>query len=82
MSEKFNLRCDKMMETRLKENSQKLGISVDDLIDRYIRRELYSDDYYNAPSLSIEEIEEILKMDVENDKKRGIVKSKPNLSEL
>ncbi|MDO5860792.1 hypothetical protein [Methanobrevibacter sp.] len=66
-----------MMETKLKENADKLNISVSDLIDRYIKRELYSDDYYVAPSLSIEEIEEMLKKDVEMDKKRGIIRTQP-----
>lgn len=66
-----------MMKTKLKENAEKLNISVSDLIDRYIKRELYSDDYYVAPSLSTEEIEEMLKKDVELDKKRGIVRTMP-----
>ena len=47
---------DDMIENRLKEKSIKLGISVDELIDRYIRRGLYSDDYYESPQLTMEEL--------------------------
>jgi len=47
---------DKMIENRLKENSSKLGISVDELIDRYIRLGLFTDDYYTPPQLTREEL--------------------------
>ena len=55
---------DDMIENRLKEKSIKLGISVDELIDRYIRRGLYSDDYYESPQLTMEELLEMSKKDV------------------
>lgn len=63
---------DAMIETQLKENSDKLNISVEELICRYIKRGLYSDDYYIQPQLSKDELDEILKKDMERDKKRGI----------
>lgn len=72
MSEKIKILVDENMETRIMENALKLNISVVDLIDRYVRRELYMDDYYKRPQLSKDEIIEILKKDAENDKKNGI----------
>lgn len=73
LSEKFNVRCDKMMETRLKENSQKLDISIFDLVDRYIRRGVYSDNHYlEKPRLSFEQLKEISRKDSERDRKNGI----------
>lgn len=59
---------DKMVEAQLKEISNKLNISVDALIDRYIRIGLYMDDYYNAPKLSKEKLLEIFKLDEEPKK--------------
>lgn len=52
---------DQMIENRLKENSSKLGISIDELIDRYIRLGLFTDDYYEPPQLTREELIEISK---------------------
>lgn len=73
MSDKYNIQCDNMMETRLKENSKKLNISVFDLIDMYIRRELCVDNnYLKKPKLSFEQLKEISKRDVERDMKNGI----------
>lgn len=69
---------DKMIENRLKENSSKLGISVDELIDRYIRLGLFTDDYYNPPQLTREELIEISKKNVEKDKKNGFPPKKHN----
>lgn len=63
---------DEMIEVQLKENSDKLNISVNELIDRYVRRGLYSDDYYIQPELSREELEEISKRDLQRDLERGI----------
>ena len=61
------------METRLKENSEKLNISVDELIDRYIRRGVYSDYFYlKRPKLSLDELKEMSKRDVERDRRNGI----------
>lgn len=66
MSEKYNARCDKMMETKLNENSQRLGISIFDLVDRYVRRGIYSDNHYmERPRLSFEQLKEISKRDAE-----------------
>ena len=69
---------DKMIENRLKENSSKLGISLDELIDRYIRLGLFTDDYYNPPQLTREELIEISKKNVEKDKKNGFPPKKHN----
>lgn len=65
MTEKQIIIGDKMIEDRLKENSNKLNISIEELIDRYIRRGLYSDDYYKQPKLSKEKLKEIFKIDEE-----------------
>lgn len=71
MSEKIII-GDEMVETQLIEKSKRLNISVDELIERYIRRGLYSDDYYIQPQLSKEEIDAIFKQNLERDKKHGI----------
>ena len=63
MYDKKTVIGDEMIENRLKEKSRKLGISLDELIDRYIRRELYSDDYYIQPQLSREELDRLSKRD-------------------
>lgn len=65
MTEKQIIIGDKMIEDRLKENSNKLNISIEELIDRYIRRGLYSDDYYKQQKLSKEKLKEIFKIDEE-----------------
>lgn len=72
MSDKTGWIGDEMMEMQLIENSKKLNISVEELIERYIKRGLYSDDYYFQPQLSKEEIDEIFKRNLERDKKQGI----------
>ena len=64
---------DAKIEAQLKEKSSKLNISVDELIDRYIRRELYSDDFYEAKPHSQEELIEISKKEIQKDKKKGIM---------
>jgi len=71
---------DDMIENRLKEKSIKLGISVDELIDRYIRRGLYSDDYYESPQLTMEELLEMSKKDVKKDMENGIPPKKHNFN--
>ena len=43
-----------------------------ELIERYIRRGLYSDDYYTQPQLSKEEIDAIFKRNLERDRENGI----------
>ena len=61
------------METRLKENSQKLNISVDELIDRYIRQEIAVDNNcFIKPEMSLEELKEISKKEAERDRRNGI----------
>ena len=64
MSDKKTIIGDKMIQAQLEENSKKLGISIDELIDRYIKRGLYSDDYYMQPKLSREELDELSKKEV------------------
>ena len=68
MSDKKTLIGDKMIETQLNEKSKMLGISVDELIDRYIRWGLFSDDYYTPPEYTREELIEMGKKSVEKDK--------------
>ena len=65
MAEKQIVIGDKMIEDRLRKNSKKLNISIDELIDRYIRRGLYSDDYYKQPKLCKEKLKEIFNIDEE-----------------
>ena len=72
MSDKKTLIGDKMIEAQLNEKSKMLGISVDELIERYIKRGLYSDDYYVQPQLSKEEIDVIITRNMERDMKNGI----------
>ena len=69
---------DKMLETRLKEKSAILNISIDELVDRYVKRGLFMDDYYEPPKITAEELLEMSKRDVEKDKERGIFPKKHN----
>lgn len=73
---------DKMVEARLKERSSILNISLDDLIDRYIRRGLYGDDYYIQPPIPREKLIEMSKREVERDRKRGFPPKKHNFDAL
>ena len=75
MSDKKTVIGDEMIETQLKKYSSKLNISVDELIERYIRRELYYDDYYEPPKYTLEELIERGKKDVEWDRKHGIFRT-------
>lgn len=63
MSDKKLMIGDDMVETQLNEKSKKLGLSIDELIERYILRGLYCDDYYRQPKLSKEKIKKIFKID-------------------
>ncbi|MBQ8017068.1 MAG: hypothetical protein IJ258_03075 [Methanobrevibacter sp.] len=72
MSDKETLIGDEMIKAQLIKKSNKLGISLDELIERYIRRGLYGDDYYTQPQLSKKEIDEIFKRNMERDKKNSI----------
>lgn len=69
---------DKEIETRLKKKSAKLNISLDELIERYIKLGLFTDDYYEPPKLTSEEVKEIIRKDAERDRKRGIPPMKHN----
>lgn len=68
MSDKSIIIGDDMIETQLKENSKKLSISLEELIDRYIRIGLYMDDYYKQPKLSKEKLMKIFKIDEQKKK--------------
>lgn len=69
---------DAMIEAQLKEKSGKLNISLEDLVDRYIRRGLFMDDYYKPRKLTIDELMEMSKKDLEKDMERGIPPKKHN----
>ncbi|SDA62351.1 hypothetical protein [Methanobrevibacter millerae] len=79
MSDKKTIISDKMLETQLKEVANELNISLDELINHYIRRGLYVDyGYYEPKQLSEEELLEKSRKEVEKDKKRGILPRKHN----
>lgn len=69
---------DKMIEARLKKKSNKLNISLDSLIERYIKIGLFMDDFYEPPQLTSEEVRELIRKDAERDRKRGIPPRKHN----
>lgn len=69
---------DEMIEARLKNKSDILSISLDELIDRYIRRGLFCDDYYVPTRLTKEELLERCRKEVEKDMKNGIPQKKHN----
>ena len=73
MSNKKIIISDKMLETQLIENSNKLNISMDKLIERYIERGLYGDDYYKPPKLTLKELKEINKKELERERKMGLL---------
>ena len=73
MSEKkITITGDDMLETQLRKNSEKLNISVNELIDRYIKRAIYREFFYVHKPLTWEEWKERSRKNVEKDKKRGI----------
>lgn len=78
MSDKKIQISDKMIETQLKEKSNILNISLDGLIDRYVRREIYVDKFYVPPKRTRQELIEMGRKAVEEDKKRGIYPKKHN----
>ena len=80
MSDKKTIIGDEMIQARLEENSKKLGISIDELIDRYIKRGLYCDDYYVQPVLTREELDELSKKDLKRDMENGIPPRKHDFS--
>ena len=73
---------DEMLKTNLKNRSNGLKISVDTLINRYIRRGLFMDDYYEPPEYTYEELIEMSKKYVEKDIKNGIPPKKHNFGNL
>ena len=78
MSGKKTMIGDEMIETQLNEYSKKLNISVDELIERYIKRGLYSDNHYLERKVTLEELDRIHKLDMERDRKNGIPPKKHN----
>lgn len=69
MSDSETVIGDKMMKAQLKEYSNRLGISIDDLIELYIRRGLFVDDYYVQPKLSEEKLQELFSRDDGTEKR-------------
>ena len=68
MSDKKTLIGDKMIEAQLNEKSKMLDISVDELIDRYIRRGIYRDNYYEQTPLSEEKLSNVINIDKKSKK--------------
>jgi hypothetical protein len=69
-----------MIEVQLHLKSIILNISVGELIDRYVKRELYTDDYYEPPKYTKEELYEMGRKAVEKDRKRYIPIKKHDFS--
>lgn len=78
MSDRKIVFGDDMVEAQLREKSAKLNISIEGLVNRYIRRGLFMDDYYEPRKLTIEELREMSKRDLEKDIKNGIPPKKHN----
>lgn len=65
---------DEIVEARLEDISEKLNITVDELIDQYTRRGLHVDwGYYEQKPITEEEFSEIIRKNIEKDKIRGIL---------
>ena len=62
MSGKKTVIGDEMINAQLKANSKKLNISIDELINQYIKRGLYRDIYYGNTPLSKNRLSEVLKI--------------------
>ena len=75
MSDNGTVIGDEMIEARLKNKSNILGISLDELIDRYIRRGLFCDDYYVPTRLTKDELLERCRKEVEKDKMEFLQKN-------
>ena len=73
---------DSKVMSKLEENAGKINISVEELIDQYIKLGLYEDDYYEPRSLTKEEIREVLRKDDERDRKMGVPPMKHNFDEI
>lgn len=62
MSDKKSVIGDEMVNAKLKAISKKLNISIDDLINQYIKRGLYRDLYYEDTPLSKKRLSEVIKI--------------------
>ena len=71
-----------MIEEKLNKIANKLDITIDELIDQYLRMGLYADDYYIAPKFTKEELNEMAKKEVERDIKNGIPPKKHNFDQF
>ena len=80
MSDKKTVICDEMIDAQLKEKSDILNISVEELIDRYLRRELFTDNYFKPPEYTMDELLEMSRKAVEKDRKNGIPIKKHDFS--
>ena len=80
MSDKKTVIGDEMIYTQLKEKSDILNISVEELIDRYLRRELFTDNYFKPPKYTMDELLEMSRKAVEKDRKNGIPIKKHDFS--
>ena len=80
MSDKKTVIGDEMIEAQLKEKSDILNISVEELIDRYLRRELFTDNYFEPPEYTKEELLEMSRKALEKDRKNGIPIKKHDFS--
>ena len=74
---------DKMLETQLKEIVQELNISIDELIDRYIRRGVYVDyGYHNPKRITEEELLRTHAKRIQKDIEKGYRPKKHNFDFL
>lgn len=78
MSDKERKVGDTVIENKLLEKSNILNISFEELTNRYIKWGLFMDDYYVPRQRTREELIEMSKKRVEQDKKRGIPPKKHN----
>ena len=78
MSDKERKLGDTVIENKLLDKSNILNISLEELTTRYIKWGLFMDDYYVPRQLTREELIEMSKKRVEQDKKRGIPPKKHN----
>ena len=76
MSDSKVIICDNTIEEQLEEKSAKLNISLEELVERYIKRGLFMDDYYDPPEITEEEFVEMCKRDAKKDMERGITPKK------
>ena len=73
---------DKMVESQLYDKSDILNVSICELIERYIMRGLFNEDYYEPPKRTREELVEMTKKAIKKDKKRGFPPKKHNFAAL